>query len=179
MSIITSLSFLTAMHGYVFENGHFETPFPLLASMHNGIMPDGRMIVGVVFQTMTQSHAYLVSDGVTQIIDPPGSISADARDINPSGEIVGFFTNSEPHSRVLAQTRKVHDNRLPGELCSGHAGARHQSSGGDRRFLSGRRRVTRVRRDQEPGAGQLAREPMNGGHPNHPRQRSGETARQL
>jgi probable HAF family extracellular repeat protein len=42
---------------------------------------------------MTQSHAYLVTDGVTQIIDPPGSISAGAWDINPSGEIVGFFTD--------------------------------------------------------------------------------------
>jgi uncharacterized membrane protein len=86
--------FLTTMHGYTFEGGNFEPPFPLLASMHNGITPDGRMIAGVVFQTMTQSHAYLVTDGVTQIIDPPGSISAGAWDINPSGEIAGFFTDS-------------------------------------------------------------------------------------
>jgi len=100
--------FPTTMHGYVFADGHYDPPFPLLGSMHNGITPDGQMIAGVVFQnSMTQSHAYLVRDGVTQIIDPPGSISADARDINPSGEIVGFFTDpaNRTHGFLLDKGR--------------------------------------------------------------------------
>jgi probable HAF family extracellular repeat protein len=90
--------FVTTMHGWVSQDGNFEPPFPLLASMHNGITPDGSTIVGVVFQTMSQSHAYVVSNGTTRIIDPPGSISAGAWDINPAGEIVGYFTDVANHT---------------------------------------------------------------------------------
>jgi probable HAF family extracellular repeat protein len=90
--------FVTTMHGWVSQDGNFEPPFPLLASMHNGITPDGNTIVGVVFQTMTQSHAYVVSNGATRIIDPAGSISAGAWDINPAGEIVGYFTDVANHT---------------------------------------------------------------------------------
>jgi probable HAF family extracellular repeat protein len=90
--------FVTTMHGWVFQDGSFEPPFPLLASMHNGITPDGSTIVGVVFQTMTQSHAYVISNGTTRIIDPLGSISAAAWDISPAGEIVGYFTDVTNHT---------------------------------------------------------------------------------
>ena len=85
--------FMATMHGWVSQGGDFEPPFPLLASMHNGITPDGGTIVGVVYQTMTQTHAYRIDSGITQIIDPPGSISASAWDINPAGKIVGYFTD--------------------------------------------------------------------------------------
>jgi uncharacterized membrane protein len=86
--------FVTTMHGWMLQDGNFEPPFPLLASMNNGITPDGSTIVGVVCQTMTQSHAYVTSDGMTRIIDPPGSISASAWDINPAGKIAGYFTDT-------------------------------------------------------------------------------------
>jgi uncharacterized membrane protein len=88
-----SFDFLTTMHGFVLQDGNYEE-FPVPGSMHNGITPNGRTIVGVVFPTVTTFHAYMVHDGVFQMIDPPSAVVSDARDINPSREIVGFFTDS-------------------------------------------------------------------------------------
>jgi len=62
--------------------------------MHNGIARHGRIIVGVWFPTPTEFHAYEVEEGDYQLLDIPNSVSSDARDVNPSGEIVGFFTDS-------------------------------------------------------------------------------------
>lgn len=83
----------TTMHGFVLQDGNYEE-FPMLGSMHNGIARNGRLLVGVVFPDMTTFHAYKVHDGVTGMIDPPDAVVSDARDVNPSGEIVGFFTDS-------------------------------------------------------------------------------------
>jgi len=83
----------TTMHGFVLHEGNYEE-FPMLGSMHNGIARDGRLIVGVVFPDMATFHAYAVHRGVTEMIDPPDAVVSDARDVNPSGEVVGFFTDS-------------------------------------------------------------------------------------
>ena len=83
----------TTMHGFVLQDGNYEE-FPMLGSMHNGIARNGRLIVGVVFPDMATFHAYKVHDGVAEMIDPPDAVVSDARDVNPSGEIVGFFTDS-------------------------------------------------------------------------------------
>jgi len=88
-----SVDTATTMHGFVLQDGNYEV-FPLLGSMNNGIARNGRLIVGVVFTDMTTFHAYKVHDGVTEMIDPPDAIVSDARDVNSSGEIVGFFTDS-------------------------------------------------------------------------------------
>jgi uncharacterized membrane protein len=82
------------MHGYVYQNGSYES-LPVPGTMHNGITPEGRIIVGVWWPTPTEFHAYKVEDGVYALLDLPGYVvSSDARDINPSGEIVGFFVDS-------------------------------------------------------------------------------------
>jgi uncharacterized membrane protein len=82
------------MHGYVYQNGGYQS-LPVPGSMHNGITPDGRIIVGVVFPTPTEFHAYKVGDGLYALLDLPSHVvSSDARDINPSGEIVGYFVDS-------------------------------------------------------------------------------------
>jgi uncharacterized membrane protein len=83
----------TTMHGFVLQDGNYEE-FPMLGSMHNGIARNGRLIVGVVFPDMATFHAYKVHDGVTEMIDPPDAVVSDARDLNRSDEIVGFFTDS-------------------------------------------------------------------------------------
>jgi len=82
----------TTMHGFVLQDGNYEE-FPMLGSMHNGIARNGRLIVGVVFPDMATFHAYKVHDGVTEKIDLPDAVVSDARDVNPAGEIVGFFTD--------------------------------------------------------------------------------------
>ena len=48
----------------------------------------------MVFPTPAAFYAYKVEDGDYQLLDIPNSISSDARDVNPSGEIVGFFIDS-------------------------------------------------------------------------------------
>jgi len=88
-----SFDFLTTMHGFVLQDGNYEE-FPMLGSMHNGIARNGRLIVGVVFPDMATFHAYKVHRGVTEMIDPPDGVVSDARDVNPSGETVGFFIDS-------------------------------------------------------------------------------------
>jgi hypothetical protein len=81
------------MHGYVYQNGTYES-FPAPGTMHNGIARHGSLIVGVWFPTPNEFHAYKVEEGNYQLLDIPNSVSSDARDVNPSGEIVGFFVDS-------------------------------------------------------------------------------------
>jgi uncharacterized membrane protein len=82
------------MHGYVYQSGSYQS-LPVPGSMHNGITADGRIIVGVVWPTENEFHAYKVDDGVYSLLDLPSyAVLSDARDINPSGEIVGYFVDS-------------------------------------------------------------------------------------
>ena len=90
-----NLSFDTSMtmHGFVLHDGDYAE-FPMPGSMHNGIARNGRLIVGTVFPDMATFHAYKVQEGVTEMIDPPDAVVSDARDVNASGEVVGFFADS-------------------------------------------------------------------------------------
>jgi len=82
------------MHGYVYQNGSFES-LPVPGSMNNGITRHGRLIVGVWDPTPTEFHAYKVVDGDYALLDLPSyAVLSDARDVNPSGEIVGFFVDA-------------------------------------------------------------------------------------
>jgi uncharacterized membrane protein len=91
------------MHGYVYQNGAYES-LSVPGTMNNGITRDGRIIVGVWWPTPTEYHAYTVEDGVYSLLDLPGyAVLSDARDINPSGEIVGFYvdTSNKHHGFLL------------------------------------------------------------------------------
>ena len=81
------------MHEYLYQSGASPS-FAVPGTMHNGITRHGRIIVGVVFPTPTTFYAYNVEDGDYQLLDIRNFISSDARDVNPSGEIVGFFVGS-------------------------------------------------------------------------------------
>ena len=82
------------MHGYVYHNGDYKS-LDVPGTMHNGISDDGRIIVGVVWPTASEFHAYKVEDGTYSPLDLPSYVVlSDARDVNPSGEIVGFFIDS-------------------------------------------------------------------------------------
>ena len=83
------------MHGFVYQDGKYDF-LSIDGTMNNGITPDGRSIVG-----FGMGHAYIVQEGVYQLLDSPGSALSNAgatfsygSDINPSGEIVGYFRNS-------------------------------------------------------------------------------------
>jgi uncharacterized membrane protein len=93
------------MHGYVYRNGSYES-FPVPGTMHNGITQDGGIIVGVWFPTATEFHAYKVEGGVYALLDLPSYVvSSDARDVNPSGEIVGAWVDSSGKSHGFLLNR--------------------------------------------------------------------------
>jgi len=82
------------MHGYVYQNGAYQS-LSVPGTMNNGITQDGRIIVGVWWPTQTEYHAYKVENGVYSLLDLPSyAVLSDARDINPLGEIVGFYVDS-------------------------------------------------------------------------------------
>jgi hypothetical protein len=52
---------------------------------------------------MSEFHAYKVEDGVYALLDLPSqAVLSDARDVNPSGEIVGYFVDSSNNNRLPA-----------------------------------------------------------------------------
>ena len=64
-------------------------------SMNNGATPDGHTVVGLwTDMTTGHSHGYLVQDGSFNSYDVPGSLGTNIRDINPSGALVGTYTDS-------------------------------------------------------------------------------------
>jgi uncharacterized membrane protein len=86
------------MHGYVYQNGNWQS-LSVPGTMNNGITQDGRIIVGVWWPGPNEYHAYKVVDGVYSLLDLPSyAVRSDARDVNPSGEIVGFFIDSSNKS---------------------------------------------------------------------------------
>ena len=83
------------MYGFVYANGTYSY-LPVKGTMNNGITPDGHLVVGVVWPTFDTSYAYTVTNGVYQLLDLSrmGAVTSYATDVNPAGEIVGFFNNS-------------------------------------------------------------------------------------
>jgi uncharacterized membrane protein len=82
------------MHGYVYQNGDYQS-FPMTGTMHNGIARDSGLVVGVVWPTQSESHAYKVENGVYMPLNLPNYVgSSFAWDVNPSGEIVGYFIDA-------------------------------------------------------------------------------------
>jgi probable HAF family extracellular repeat protein len=94
------------MHGFVYSDGHYEF-LPVDGTMHNGLTPDGRVIVGVWYPDLTHYHSYMVAEGVYTTFDPPGAVISAAWDINEKGEIVGSFTDASgvTHGYLLSQGR--------------------------------------------------------------------------
>jgi probable HAF family extracellular repeat protein len=82
------------MHGWMLSNGNFSdlsTP----ASMNNGVLPDGSMTAGLYTDMMTNmGHAYLASGDNFAPFDFPFAIGTAAWDMNPSGEVVGTYTDT-------------------------------------------------------------------------------------
>ena len=63
--------------------------------MHGGATPNGKKIVGFYTDMTTgRAHGYLL-DGLNFIaFDVPGSTFTQAWDINPSGDIAGFYKDA-------------------------------------------------------------------------------------
>jgi hypothetical protein len=81
------------MRAILFCDGNFsELSVP--TSMNGGIMPDGSVTAGwYTDMTTGTGRGYLASAGAFLPFDFPVSISTTPRDMNPSGEVAGFYTD--------------------------------------------------------------------------------------
>jgi hypothetical protein len=89
---------LVDMYGYVQRGGDislFVSPSTIApagsATMHNGIVPGGRTIVGLKNPAPGRSQAYVITDGVVTYFDAPGSTGTQAWDVSPTGTVVGQY----------------------------------------------------------------------------------------
>jgi hypothetical protein len=65
------------------------------ASMHNGATPDLRRIAGLYTNMMAnRTEGYVIDDGVFTPLLVQGSNLTAAWDVNPAGEVVGFFRDA-------------------------------------------------------------------------------------
>jgi uncharacterized membrane protein len=112
------------MHGFVRDaDGDFArneerrdnaervwTGLDVPASMNNGAVPSGNIIVGLYTttntQTMTdQTHGYVLDFGKFSPFDVPNSMNTSAWDINPEGQIVGAFQDMNKNFHGFMQSR--------------------------------------------------------------------------
>ena len=65
------------------------------ASMHNGITPDGQVIVGLYTEMETmRGRGYLLYGDTLIPFDVPGSIFTAAWDVNAGGDVVGVYRDA-------------------------------------------------------------------------------------
>src|SRR5205807_755152 len=84
--------FMDSMHGMVVSRDGLSG-FDMGMTMHTGATPDGKKIVGLL-NAAGGSRGYLL-DGLNFIpFDFPGSTFTQAYDINPSGDIAGFYRDA-------------------------------------------------------------------------------------
>ncbi len=82
------------MVGFVLSSAGYST-LDVPQSMHNGAKPGLSQITGLYFDmTLKRSRAYLIQNGSFHPFDFPDSIGTSAWDMNPSGAVVGTYTDS-------------------------------------------------------------------------------------
>lgn len=74
------------------------------ASMNNGATPDGRRVVGLYTNMMTnRGEAYIIDDGVFTSYMVPNSTMTAAWDVNPRGDVAGVYRDASGfHGFVLS-----------------------------------------------------------------------------
>lgn len=79
-----------SMHGFVMDPDGTFRDFSVPMSMHNGISPGGKIIVGL-YTNASGTHGYILSNGKFMPFNVPGSNLTQAWDLNARGEIVGVY----------------------------------------------------------------------------------------
>jgi hypothetical protein len=93
---------MDSMHGMSFAGNTF-TGFDRAMTMHEGVTPDGKTIVGYLMDMeMKRNRGYVLRGSSLVPFDVPGSTSTTAIDINSSGIVVGVFEApaGKPHGFV-------------------------------------------------------------------------------
>ena len=83
---------MDSMHGMTFAKNTF-VGFDRAMTMHEGVAPDGRTIVGYLTEMAPMPHnrGYVLEGASFIPFDVPGSLSTTALDVNGSGIIVGSY----------------------------------------------------------------------------------------
>jgi uncharacterized membrane protein len=93
-----------SMHGFRYSNGDWSE-LGMGMSMNNGLLPDGSLVTGLFTDPMTNtSRAYFTNGGDPIPFDFPFAAATWAWDMNPSGQIVGQYTDTvkTTHGFLLA-----------------------------------------------------------------------------
>lgn len=88
--------FMGTMRGVTFGRSRLSET-DAFASMHNGATPDLRRIAGLytnMMVTPNRTEGYVIDDGVFTPLVVPGSSVTAAWDVNPAGEVVGFYRDA-------------------------------------------------------------------------------------
>ena len=81
------------MHGLVVSRHGFDA-MAESTTMNNGATPDGKLIVGLFTDMMdNRGKGYILDRGKFSPLEAPGASFTAAWDVNPSGVIVGVFTD--------------------------------------------------------------------------------------
>lgn len=85
---------MNTMRGIIVSTNGSIAELDMNGSMANGATPDHRRIVGLYYPDMeapTHQEGFLIDDGEFTQLHVPGSAATQAWDMNPTGEIVGFY----------------------------------------------------------------------------------------
>jgi len=82
-----------SMHGFLFSNGNWSQ-LDTGMSMSNGLLPDANLVVGLYADMTNTSRAFLSTNGNVAAFDFPFASATWVWDLNPSGEVVGQYTDA-------------------------------------------------------------------------------------
>ena len=86
---------MTTMRGIVIKPDGTVSETDAFASMHNGSTPNGKKVIGLFMNMMTnQTESYVIDNGEFTEFMVPNSTLTSAWDINPRGEIVGVYRDA-------------------------------------------------------------------------------------
>ena len=85
---------MNTMRGIIVSTNGSIAELDMNGSMENGATPDHRRVVGLYYPDMAapnHQEGFLIDDGEFTQLHVPGSVATQAWDMNPTGEIVGFY----------------------------------------------------------------------------------------
>jgi uncharacterized membrane protein len=101
---------MVTMRGIVISGEGSIAELDQFGSMENGGTPDHRRVVGLYFNmaAANRNEGFLIDDGEFTPLLVPGSTLTQAWDINPAGEIIGFYrTAGVFHGFVLSDEQYI------------------------------------------------------------------------
>jgi uncharacterized membrane protein len=86
---------METMRGIVMRPDGTVSETDAFGSMHNGATPNGKKVVGLFMNMMTnRTESYVIANGELTEFVVPGSNLTSAWDMNPRGEIAGVFRDA-------------------------------------------------------------------------------------